>query len=215
VLSRRTHASEGGFLLVEMLSAMAVMAVVVAGFSALVSLTTTRNATLARQAYLSTQGRTALDALSNQLESAMCNGTTQPITAASSTQIQFTAPDRLLPYHLDQYTYRLANGSLTRQVAVSTNTSTTGPPWTMAAAPAAATMLDSVTNSALFTYYDASGTNISPSGAALTSAQLPTVSRVTMTLTLVPLASRGAGSLTVQGSATIRTWTTQQACASS
>ncbi|HEY2776500.1 MAG TPA: prepilin-type N-terminal cleavage/methylation domain-containing protein [Gaiellaceae bacterium] len=212
MLSRHTPGagSEAGFSLVELLIAMGLMSLLFGSFAALGSLMTSRDATMTRQAYLSTQGRAAIDTLSGALESAMCNGTTQPITSATPTQVQFFSPDRLQPFHLMQITYSLSGGVFSRQVAASTNTN--GPPWTMGAAGGAFPVVASVVNTAVFKYYDSSGTDLSPAGAALTSVQLPKVARVTATLTLTPLASRGVGSLTTQGSATVRTWTTQQAC---
>ncbi len=209
---RLQPSSEQGFLLVEALAAMVLLGILFALFADFTSMLTSRNATLTRQAYLSTQGRAGIDELSNELQSAMCNNTTQPVTVATPTQVQFTAPDRQQPFHLQQLTYTLSGHVLTRKLATSTNTSTSGPPWTLGTTSPAETVVDSVTNAAVFKYYNSSGTDLSPGGAALTTAQLPTVARVTMTLTLVPTASHGTGSLTTQGSATIRTWTTQQTC---
>lgn len=212
MLSKHTPGagSEAGFSLVELLIAMGLMSLLFGSFAALGSVMSNRDATMTRQAYLSTQGRAAIDTLSEGLESAMCNGTTQPITYASPTQVQFYSPDRLQPFHLMQITYSLSGGVFSRQVATSTNTN--GPPWAMGTARAAYPVVTSVANAAVFKYYDSSGADLSPGGAALTLAQLPKVARVTATLTLTPLASRGAGSLTTQGSATVRTWTTQQTC---
>jgi Tfp pilus assembly protein PilV len=212
VLSKPSLRSEQGFLLIEALTAMVLLGVLFALFADFTSMLTTRNATLTRQAYLSTQGRDGIDQLSNELQSAMCNNTTQPITVATTTQIQFTAPDRQQPFHLQQITYALSGGVLTRKLATSTNTSTTGPPWTLGTTSPAETVVDSVQNAVVFQYYDSSGTLLPFTGGALTAAQLPTVARVTITLTLLPAASHGTGSLTTQGAATIRTWTTQTSC---
>jgi len=212
VLSRPSLRSEQGFLLVEALAAMVLLGVLFALFADFTSMLTTRNATLTRQAYLSTQGRVGTDMMSNELQSAMCNNTTQPVTIATTTQVQFTAPDRQQPFHLQQITYTLGNGVLSRKVATSTNTSTTGPPWTLGTTSPNETVVDSVTNPSVFKYYDSSGNDLAPTGLALTAAQLPKVARVTLTLTLVPKASHGTGSLTTQGEATIRTWSTQQSC---
>jgi type II secretory pathway component PulJ len=210
VLSKPSLRSEQGFLLIEALTAIVLLSVLFALFADFTSMLTTRNATLTRQAYLSTQGRDGVDQLSNELQSAMCNNTTQPVTVATTTQIQFTAPDRQQPFHLQQITYTLSGGVLSRKLATSTNT--TGPPWTLGTTSPAETVVDSVQNAVVFQYYNSTGTLLPFTGGALTAAQLPTVARVTITLTLLPLASHGTGSLTTQGAATIRTWTTQTSC---
>jgi hypothetical protein len=197
-------------MLVEALIAVALMAILFGLFAAVSSLMTSRQTTLTRQAYLSAQSRAGTDELSRELESAMCNGTTQPITAATTTQVQFTAPDRLQPFHLVQYTYALTGDTFSRQMARSTNTN--GPPWTMGAASAAAAIVNSISNPSVFRYYDSTGAELTPTNGALTAAQLPKIARITLTLTVVPVGSRGSGALTTQGSATVRTWSTQQTC---
>ena len=202
--------SEAGFLLVEALAAVVLVGIMFALFASLASVMSSRDATLTKQAYLSVQSRAGTDELTRELESAMCNGTTQPITTARTTTVQFTAPDRQQPFHLQQFTYSLTNGVFTRTIAASTNTN--GPPWTIGATGSAATIVDSITNPSVFRYYDSTGAELTPTAGALTAAQLPKIARVSLTLTVVPVGSRGTGSLTTQGSATVRTWTTQQTC---
>jgi hypothetical protein len=209
-LTNHSPTSEAGFMLVEMLTAVALIGIVFAAFASIATVMSTRDDTLTKQAYLSAQARAGTDELTRELESAMCNGTTQPITTATPTQVQFTAPDRLQPFHLQQLTYSLTSGVFTRTIAASTNTN--GPPWAMGATGGAARVVDSITNPSVFRYYDSTGTELTPTAGALTAAQLPKIARVSLTLTVVPAASRGTGSLTTQGSATVRTWMTQQTC---
>lgn len=201
--------SESGFLLIESLMATVLLGVAFAAFAGLTSMLVKQDAKITSQAYLSAQGRAGIDQLANELQSAMCNNTTQPVTAATATQLQFTTPDRQQPFHLLQLTYNLSGGVFTRSFATSTNTSTSGPPWTMGAASGAATVVDNVTSSSVFTYYDSLG---SPLASPVTGANLQKIARVVMTLTVVPTGSSGSGGLVVQGSATIRVWTTQQQC---
>ena len=169
---------------------------------------TNRNATLSRQAYLSSQARAALDMFSDDIEGAMCNGTgssgTQPITNATASSITFYSPDRQQPYHLRQITYTLTNKALYRQEADSTNTG--GPPWTMGATSKAALMVDSVQNTTLFHYYSSTATDLGAPGTTTTT--LRKILRVSITLTTTPTASHGTGSLTTQGQATIMGWLT-------
>ncbi|HST13873.1 MAG TPA: hypothetical protein VLJ44_03350 [Gaiellaceae bacterium] len=197
-------------MLVEALMAVALLGILFGLFASVASLMTSRDATLTRQAYLSVQARAGTDQLSRELESAMCNGATQPITSATTTQVQFTAPDRLQPYHLQQLTYSLAANTFRKQIAISTNTN--GPPWTMGATSSPAAIVNSIANPSVFRYYDSTGAELVPTSGSLTAAQLPKVARISLTLTVVPLASHGAGALTTQGSATVRTWSTQQTC---
>jgi type II secretory pathway pseudopilin PulG len=202
--------SDEGLLLIEALMAVALTGILFAAFATFVSLMSTRDASLTREAYLGGLARAGTDELSRELESAVCNGTTQPITSATTTQVQFTTPDRQQPFHLQQLTYSLSGGVFSRQIALSTNTN--GPPWTMGAAGSPVSIVGSVTNPSVFRYYDSTGTELTPTAGALTAAQLPQIARITLTLTVVPLASHGSGSLTTQGSATVRTWSTQQTC---
>lgn len=197
-------------MLVEALMAVALLGILFGLFASVASLMTSRDATLTRQAYLSVQARAGTDQLSRELESAMCNGTTQPITSATPTQVQFTAPDRLQPYHLRQLTYTLAANTFRRKVAVSTNTN--GPPWIMGATSSPAPIVDAIANPSVFRYYDSTGAELVPTSGSLTAAQLPKIARISLTLTVVPFASHGTGALTTQGSATIRSWSTQQTC---
>ena len=213
MLSRIDSRGEDGFTLIELLAAMLLISAVFAAFAGTFSMVEQRDNTLQGQAVLATTARPMLDTMASELESAMCNGTTQPITTANGTQLSFTTPDRQQPYHLQQITYTLSNGVLTRQVALSTNTG--GPPWTMGAAQTTNTV-NSVTNSVVFDFRkqpppgDQFGQNdpsldLSPNGAAVSAANLPLIREVTMLLTVVPFASSGTGSLTTQSSATLRT----------
>jgi Tfp pilus assembly protein PilV len=189
-------------MLIELFTAMFLVAVVVAAFAGIFTMVEQRDTTLQRQATLASAARPMLDTMAAELQSSVCNGTTQPITAASGTQVTFTTPDRQQPYHLQRVSYTLASGVFSRQVALSTNTG--GPPWTMGTSQAS-TSVDSVTNAVVFDYISSSGTDLSPGGAAVSSANLPNIAKVTMTLIVVPAASNGAGSLTVQSSASLRT----------
>jgi type II secretory pathway pseudopilin PulG len=208
MLTRLRH-DQRGFLLIEAVVAMALMAIAFALFADFASMLTNRNATLTREAYLSSQARAALDQMSKDIEGAMCNGATQPITNATGTSITFTSPDRQQPYHLRQITYTLANGKLTRQEADSTNTG--GPPWTLGAAMPVQIIVDQVGNSTMFHYYKASttgsgGTDLGTPGT--TTNTLRQILNVSMTITATPLASHGTGSMLSQGQSTVMSWLT-------
>lgn len=193
---------EGGFLLIDLIVAALLLLIMVGAFTGLYTMIGGRANTVEKQEVLAAQARPMLDTMAAELESATCNGTTQPITTASGTQVTFTTPDRQQPYHLQQITYTLASGALSRQVALSTNTG--GPPWTMGTARVSTTA-SSVTNATVFDFISSSGTDLSPNGAAVTAANLPSIARVTMTLVVAPPAARGSGSLTAETSASLRT----------
>lgn len=193
---------EGGFLLIDLITAAALLLIMLGAFSVMYTGVGTRENTLQSQGELAAEARPMLDTMAAELQSAMCNGSTQPITVANGTQVTFTTPDRQQPYHLQQITYGLSSGVLTRQLAMSTNTG--GPPWTMGPATTI-DIVPSVTNSVVFDFVSSSGTDLSPNGAAVTAANLQNIAKVTMTLVVAPPPSNGTGSLTAQTSASLRT----------
>ena len=202
MLSGLDPRSEDGFLLMELLIASIMLGLVLGAFVAIVTMFESRDNTLQNQAVLVAQARPVLDTWAGELQSAVCNGTTQPITAASGTAVTFTSPDRQQPYHLQQISYTLSNGVLSRQVALSTNTG--GPPWTMGAARPSTTV-PSVTNATVFDFISSSGQDLSPGGATVSAANLPNIAKVTMTVVVAPATSNGTGPLTVQASGSLRT----------
>jgi Tfp pilus assembly protein PilV len=209
VLSRVDPQSDGGFLLIELLAATLLIAVVVGAFAGIFTMIEQRDNTLQQQSVLAATARPMLDTMAAELESAMCNGTTQPITAASGTQLTFTAPDRQQSYHLQRISYTLSNGVFTRTVALGTYN---GSVWQWGTARTSTTV-DSVTNAVVFDFRAApqpgqtqtQATDLSPNGAAVSAANLSNIREVTMVLSVTPYASRGTGSLTAQGSASLRT----------
>jgi Tfp pilus assembly protein PilW len=200
--------SESGFMLLELIMGTVVLTIVVAMFSQLMISIVTRDTAATNQAMLASEARPALDAMANELRAAMCNNLTAPITAANATSITFYTPDRATPYHLEQITYSVSGGVVTRQMAMSTNTG--GPPWTMGTAGTAQKVVQSVVNPsapsalAVFHYYDSTGADLSPTDIALTAAQLPTVAQVRASLMVAPATSHSADRLTVQEDAALR-----------
>jgi Tfp pilus assembly protein PilV len=192
--------NEDGFLFIDSLTAAVMMGIIFVVFAALVVTLEERDNALEGQAVAAAQARPMLDTMAAELESAVCNGTTQPITSASGTQVTFTTADRQQPYHLQQISYTLSNGTLSRQVAQSTNTG--GPPWTMGPTRAS-TAVTSVTNPVVFDFVSSAGQDLSPGGAAVSAANLPSIDQVTMTLSVKPASY--AGTLTTQSTASLRT----------
>jgi prepilin-type N-terminal cleavage/methylation domain-containing protein len=187
---------EGGFTLVEMIATIAVLSALMAMFAELLSVTVTRSGRSQEQSTLQTEARAALDTFASDLRQALCNNTTAPVTTASATQLTFTSPDRLTPYHLRQVSYRLSGGNF--QVATATSTNTGGPPWTLPALGPWTTLVGSVTNTSVFTYYDAS----TPPAVTTTPAS---VARADLSLSITPFASPGDGATTFSQSVNLRT----------
>lgn len=198
VLSR-----EDGFTLLELLVALTVLAIgVTVAWSALMTTTVKAGARAQELGDLQTELRGTVDRLSSELRQAQCNATTtpgtSPVTTATGTQLTFTSPDRGMPYyHLQQISYQLTGGELDRQFKTSTNTSQTGPPWTMPATFSAwAKQVGSVTNAAAFSYKDANG-------AATTVASK--VVTVLVSLTVKPRTGLGGAATSYQTTVDLRT----------
>ena len=199
---------ENGFTLIELLVAMFVLVFgVMIGWQGLMSTTVKTTARVQEQSTLQTEVRAVVDKLASDLRQAQCNTSTSPatppVTTATGTQLTFYSPDRLTPYHLRQISYRLVSDpnhagrwELDRQFAMSTNDSTTGPPWTWSLFGAWAKQLDSIANSSVFTYYDTSG------AATSTAAN---VASVNVALTAAPHAGLGGASTTYQTTVDLRT----------
>ncbi len=139
--------------LVEVLVAIVVMGIVMPGVivgitSAVRSSTDTENRSI-----LQTEARAALDRMVQDMRQSYANGTTAAFTMMSATQVTFTSPDRLTPFHLRLVSYRIQNGELDRSVATSTNTN--GPPWSgIGSLGPWVKVLDSVSSNSSFAYYD-------------------------------------------------------------
>ncbi len=173
---------------------------VMVGWSGLMSTTVKTSARVQEQSTLQTEVRAVVDQLASDLRQAQCDASTTPATppvaTGTGTQLTFYSPDRLTPYHLRQISYRLAGGELDRRFATTTNTSSTGPPWTWGSFGGWSKQIDSVTNTAVFTYYDADG------AATSTAAD---VASVNVALTVAPHPGLGGSSTTYQTTIGLRT----------
>jgi type II secretory pathway pseudopilin PulG len=142
--------------MVEMLAAMAVMAIVMGAFSQTLLTSSKTTNRLEEQATLQNEVRVAVDRLTMDLRQATNANGTSPVEVVGNTDLTFLSPDRLTPFHLRRISYRLVNGEIQRSVATSTDTD--GWPWLWPAAPATfLPEIGSVTGANLFTFYDANG----------------------------------------------------------
>jgi prepilin-type N-terminal cleavage/methylation domain-containing protein len=177
--------SDRGFTLVEMVAAMAILTIAVAAFTQLFAFTIKRSGTTQEQATIQVETRSALDAFARDLRGAFCNNLTPPVTTATASQISFYTPDEQTPYHLRQVSYQFTSGNFQREQVLSTNDSTTGPPWTMPSLSTAtwSTLFGSAANTVttstipFFTYRDANGN---------TTSVLSAITQVDVAFTVTP-----------------------------
>jgi prepilin-type N-terminal cleavage/methylation domain-containing protein len=200
---RRLLNDERGFSLVEITIGVALLAMLFALATMILQSTIARSSTLTEQATLEVQGRAAVDALATDLRQAVCFGTTPPIATATTTSLAFYSPDRGSPYHMRELFYTLSGGTLTRQVAVSANTSASAT-WGAMTLGTAANALTSISSTTAFGYLDSTGASLL-SGSSVPAGSLDDISTVTILLTLVPKGGHGAQPVTLQAKVALRT----------
>jgi prepilin-type N-terminal cleavage/methylation domain-containing protein len=200
---RRLLKDERGFSLVEITIGVALLAMLFALATMILQSTIARSSTLTEQATLEVQGRAVVDTIASDLRQAVCFGTTPPIVTATTTALTFYTPDRGTPYHMRELYYTLSGGTLTRQAAVSTNTSANAT-WGTMTLGTAATALSSISSTTAFGYLDSTGANLL-SGSSVPAGSLDDISTVTILLTLVPKGGHGGQSVTLQAKVALRT----------
>ncbi len=181
---KRRLREEDGLTLSELLVVLAIMGVILAALVGVLSMSIKQSSQIQEQSTLQTEVRAAIDTMASEIRQAYTGDTSYPIETATSTTLQFLSPDRALPYHDRRIAYRLASGTLSRAQTASTNTN--GPPWTgfawtsFGSIPSASWVprVGSVTNAAVFTYYNKSGTLLS--GTITPSSVYRVVIRVTV-----------------------------------
>jgi prepilin-type N-terminal cleavage/methylation domain-containing protein len=186
--------SEDGFTVTELIIAMAVLAIILTGFTQVLMSTSKTSNRVTEQALLQNEVRVAVDRLTTDLRSATNANGTSPVEAVSGTSLTFVSPDTGTPFHLRRISYRFGGGTLDRSITYSTDTD--GWPWVWPAqAGTWVEQLSSITNGAVFQYYDANG--------ALTTD--PTVVRsVRITVVVAPKQTQG-GSASYSALVSIRT----------
>jgi prepilin-type N-terminal cleavage/methylation domain-containing protein len=157
---------DAGFTLIEMLVTLFITGVIFAAFGLVISTTVRHTALITNEGVAQHQVRTSLNQLTQDLREATVSSTsdTSPfVTTAgvmSPTSLTFYAPDNSYTaadptdYHLREISYQLSGGSLQRRSVVSANVN--GPPWTIPSLGGWVSLIDGVTNSTVFTYYDGS-----------------------------------------------------------
>jgi prepilin-type N-terminal cleavage/methylation domain-containing protein len=178
---RRRLAAEGGYTVPELLVCMAILGIVLTGFSQVLMSTSKTSNRVTEQALLQNEVRVVVDRLTTDLRSATNANGTSPVESLSSTTLQFVSPDTGTPFHLRRIAYRLVSGQLDRSQTYSTDTD--GWPWVWPATPGPYyQQLDSITNAAVFTYYDDSGAQTTDPAA---------VRSVRVSMTVAPKQAQG------------------------
>lgn len=189
---RRLHLrlrQEAGLTLSEMLVVLAIMGIILAALAGVLSMSITQSSQIQEQSTLQTEVRATVDTMARELRQAYTGDSSYPIVTATSTTLMFYSPDKAVPFHNRLIAYRLAGGQIDR--AMTTSTDTDGPPWAGLAWTAFgsipsgswAKQVDSVKNSAVFTYFDSTG-------AQLTGTITPSsVYRVLITVTVATKAA--------------------------
>jgi prepilin-type N-terminal cleavage/methylation domain-containing protein len=164
--------NERGFTLVELLVALPMMLILLAGLSTtLVQMLSSSDKT-EKETLLQTEARAALATLQTDVRQAFVGDGTTPFLSGTATSITFESPDRMptvttgsaqTSFHLRKITYTLSSGTLQRQFMTSTNTFPTAPPWTWPAQNGALIpVVGSITNTDVFSFYTAAGAQASP-----------------------------------------------------
>ena len=151
----------------EMLVVLAIMGIILAALAGVLSMSITQSSNIQEQSTLQTEVRNTVDTMARELRQAYTGDSTYPIVTATSTTLMFYSPDKAVPFHNRLIAYRLASGQIDR--AMTTSTDTDGSPWTglawtaFGSIPSAswAEQVDSVKNSAVFTYFDSTGAQLS------------------------------------------------------
>jgi prepilin-type N-terminal cleavage/methylation domain-containing protein len=153
---------QGGFTLMELLVALAIIGILAALFSAVISSAVQRDAVLEESSSIETEARAALDNLSKELRQAYTgDSATAPIESMSATSLQFLSAANGNPFPLRRIGYQLSSGNLERRAVTSSDTD--GPPWVWPNAITSVpwtTVLGSITGTTVFKYYDANGAEI-------------------------------------------------------
>lgn len=123
---------EGGFTLIELMVVMVLIGITTAMFEETFSAFVNRSSQVQAQNISQTEVRAGLNQLVSDVRDASPGDATNVpfVSMPTTTQMIFYSPDRLNPFHMRRIKYWVNGTTLMRQVTTSTNTSTTGPPWT-------------------------------------------------------------------------------------
>ncbi len=151
-----TDRRDGGFTLVEVMVATAILGVVLALVFSALNGGVRQAADAQNRAVIEADVRVVGDAFVRDLRQAYTGDSTlNRIDSMSATQITFYSPGRDTPFHLRKISYKLNGTDLQRSTTVSSDTD--GFPWLFGTAGTYITQLQYVRNTTVFTYRDADG----------------------------------------------------------
>jgi hypothetical protein len=144
--------------MIELLVTMPIALIVIGGLTFTLVRTNHWGQQVQEQSAQQTDARALVSTFVSDLRQAYF-GTGAPIASGfTSTSLTFYSPDRMSPFHLRKISYRLSGQQFQRSSLVSSQTFVDPPPnWTFPGTAGWVTLLPLVTNSDIFTYYDASG----------------------------------------------------------
>jgi type II secretory pathway pseudopilin PulG len=183
--SLRTRlAGEAGITLSETVVVVAIIGIVIGALAGVLSMAIRSSDQLRDQSTQQTEVRASVDQLVREVRQAYSGDSTYPILTATSTTLEFLSPDIQVPFHNRKLAYRLTGGHVDR--AITTSSDTDGAPWagwawsSFAGIPSSswAKQLTGVRNTAVFTYYDSNGNQLTGSFA------LSSIERVQVSITV-------------------------------
>jgi prepilin-type N-terminal cleavage/methylation domain-containing protein len=147
---------DGGFTLVEVMVATAILGVVLALVFSALNGGVRQAADAQNRAVVEADVRVTAEAFVRDLRQAYTGDSSLGrVDSMSATQITFYSPDRQTPFHLRKISYKLTGTDFQRSTMVSTDTD--GFPWVFGTTGTYITQLQSVRNSTVFAYRDADG----------------------------------------------------------
>lgn len=155
---RRNGRAEAGFTTIELLVAMPVALIVLGGLTITMVRTSYWGGQLQEASAQQTEARAVVSTFVSDLRQAYFRSGQAPIASGfTATSITFYSPDRQSPFHLRKIGYQVSSQQLQRSVLLSTQGFVDPPTWTFTGTPPWASVVSRVTNSDIFTYYDAAG----------------------------------------------------------
>jgi prepilin-type N-terminal cleavage/methylation domain-containing protein len=147
---------QDGFTLIELLVSMVVFGILVSIAFPLLGSAIRHEAEVQERSALQNELRWSVERLAREVRQAYPGDTDAKFALPlDADELTFYSPDTSQPFRLRRISYRLSGGRLERAETVSTDND--GAPWTFPAPGPWTPVLDSITNSAVFTYEDDSG----------------------------------------------------------
>ncbi len=158
---RHLRRDQRGMTLVELMTSMAILAIILAAFATVLSTSLTQGAQEQEITAVQTEARASVEQFARDLRQAYSGvDGSWPIESINNTSIQFLSPQRLTPFKLQRVQWQLNGTNLQRRFVTTSDTD--GDPWIWPSAITSAawdTRARSIrnTSTALFTGYEDDG----------------------------------------------------------